>query len=92
MADVARMASLPDWPGYVGAPRFATAAQGARDYAATMTLIREYAFKILDGFDYRKETRYSDSPITGGPPAGIPGYENESEQRQQQWLRAHARK
>lgn len=83
--DIRRLAEAPDWPGYLGAPRFATPSQGARDYQVTFHLISEYAEKILDGFDYRSVKRYGDE-------AGmVPPYEGDQEKRQMMWLAAHRR-
>lgn len=60
MADLIRLARAPDWPGYFGAPRLATAAQGARATHAGAAAAVSYALKILDGLDPRTIHRMSD--------------------------------
>lgn len=81
--DLEKIAARPDWTGYFGAPRYATAAQGARDHEVTLALLRDYTFRILDGFDYRSVPRVSAA-------SDIPPYELEQEARQQEWIRKHA--
>ena len=76
------IAARPDWPGYFGAPRYATAAQGARDHQVTLALLQDYAFRILDGFDYRTVPRVSAA-------TDVPPDELEQERRQQDWLKRH---
>lgn len=61
MADLVRLAREPEWPGYFGAPRLATAAQGARAAAAGAAAATSYAFRILDGLDPRTVPRISDA-------------------------------
>jgi creatinine amidohydrolase/Fe(II)-dependent formamide hydrolase-like protein len=60
MADLIRLARAPDWPGYLGAPRLATAAQGARATQAGAAAAISHALKILDGLDPRTIRRISD--------------------------------
>lgn len=58
-AELFRIAGAPNWPGYVGSPRLATAGHGARlqQYAATRNSV--LALAILDGLDEREIPRYS---------------------------------
>jgi creatinine amidohydrolase/Fe(II)-dependent formamide hydrolase-like protein len=58
--DLYRMAALPDWPGYFGAPRLASAALGAQDFAEQVSLLKQFALQILDGADYHKIPRFAD--------------------------------
>jgi len=58
-ADMVRIAHLPDWPGYFGAPRYATAAMGQALLARLLREPIETAMKILDGADERTMPRYS---------------------------------
>lgn len=83
-----KIAERADWPGYFGAPRFATAAQGARDHEVTLALLKQYALKIVDGFDYRSVPRHSDTSDLGV--SAVPPNETAAEQRQQQWIAKHS--
>jgi creatinine amidohydrolase/Fe(II)-dependent formamide hydrolase-like protein len=58
--DLYHLAEEKDWPGYFGAPRFASAAFGAQDFAEQTRRLNQMAIQILDGFDYRKLPRFAD--------------------------------
>ncbi len=58
--DLYRLAALPDWPGYFGAPSLASAALGAQDFAEQVGLLKQFALQILDGADYHKIPRFAD--------------------------------
>jgi hypothetical protein len=55
--DVARQAS---WPGYLGSPRQASAALGARTWRSFADAAVDHLFKILDGADPSQFQRYAD--------------------------------
>ncbi len=59
--DWVRVARAPDWPGYIGSPRVATAALGAWAWKLYSSRIVDLALNILDGADYRRIPRYADS-------------------------------
>src|SRR5215467_1338603 len=59
-ADLVRIAQGQGWPGYFGAPRFATAAMGAQEFTRSSQNLNAMALKILDGLDFRKIPRYTD--------------------------------
>jgi hypothetical protein len=52
-AALTEVAAAPDWPGYFGSPRLATASAGAKvvEYRTRQTI--ELALRILDGLDWR---------------------------------------
>jgi hypothetical protein len=58
--DLYRLAAANGWPGYFGAPRLASAAFGAEDYAEQSRRLTRMALQILDGLDYRKIPRFAD--------------------------------
>jgi creatinine amidohydrolase len=91
-SDLRTLASRDDWPGYFGAPRLATASQGAKQFEARMAIINKYVLAILDGYDYRALPRYGDKTpdalLPGGDPAVFKEEDAQAE-RQQQWLKAH---
>jgi creatinine amidohydrolase len=91
--DIHRVATAPGWPGYIGSPRWATAARGARSNAKWLKIHSAFALKVLDGADERDAPRY------GSKPSAVPedlaldreilAREEELEKRQQAWLKAH---
>ena len=89
--DLVRIAKAKGWPGYFGAPRFATVAMGAQGFALSSQKVNEMAMQILDGLDYRKIPRYvdeMDSLNVAGEDSELE-YERTQEKRQQDWLKAH---
>ena len=84
------LSRAPGWPGYVGAPRLATAAQGARIIGAAIGAIVSQALRILDGEDPSAIPRVGDA--AGDPPAMIAAdldaarHEATLRQRQEEWL------
>jgi hypothetical protein len=88
--DLVRIAHRPEWPGYFGAPRHASAALGRALLARNLRAPIEAAMKILDGADERTMPRYSKMIYT------VPGvsavmdssakYDAAVEARQQAWL------
>ena len=92
--DLYRMAALPDWPGYFGAPRLASAAMGAQDFAEQVNLLKQFALQILDGADYRKIARFEDDT----DPRDAIGqdeelkHDQELEKKELDWLRSGHRR
>jgi len=89
--DLYRIAAVGDWPGYFGAPRLASAAFGARDFAEQSRKLSEMALQILDGFDYRKLPRFADDldPRDAIGQAEEVRHEQEVEKQETEWLRSH---
>ena len=85
--DLAELAKRPDWPGYFGSPRLATAARGTR-WGAWAKVQINYALAIIDGADERLAQRVG---MTGdfNPNDAALAYEAEVERKQQAWLKAH---
>jgi hypothetical protein len=90
--DLVRLARAPEWPGYFGSPRLATAAQGARLWQRAGSYI-ELALRILDGLDERQIPRLSDVMSKSEPNLAIDRdaveRERHVEQQQQAWLKKH---
>ena len=90
-AELFRVAGAPNWPGYVGSPRLATAAHGARlqQYRATQNSV--LALAILGGLDEREIPRYSrfmlnDKTVVNAL-EGATKYEAEVERKQREWMK-----
>ncbi len=75
--EVARMASAPDWPGYVGAPALAKASCGTAFHEKTMAMIIDLALRILDGEEVDLTPCYDRTPLQDS------GW---AERKQQEWL------
>src|ERR1700747_66907 len=90
-ADLARIAKAEGWPGYFGAPRLATAAMGAQEFALSSQSVNAIALQILDGLDSRKLPRYADEM----DPLNVVGenaelqHEQAAERRELDWLRTN---
>lgn len=90
LGDLFRIAGTKDWPGYFGAPRFASAALGAPYFSDFVRAESELVLKILDGLDYRTIPHFSDQFDIGK----IPGLEAEREHdqawqsKETEWLRS----
>ena len=63
MNDLVGLAREPQWPGYFGAPRVASASQGARLFKSASAAASAYALKILDGLDPRTLPRIGDAAL-----------------------------
>ncbi len=59
-AEYARIAQRADWPGYVGAPRFASLELGEWLYQTQHRNCSDLALRLLDGLDERAVARYGD--------------------------------
>jgi creatinine amidohydrolase/Fe(II)-dependent formamide hydrolase-like protein len=95
-ADLVTAARKPDWPGYFGAPRHASAARGAAQYEQEVAYLRGMAQKVLDGYDVRADPRYSDVALEDPAIAQVVeaalAHEAAQEARQQAWLRSRGKK
>jgi creatinine amidohydrolase/Fe(II)-dependent formamide hydrolase-like protein len=91
MADVLRTAERRDWPGYVGAPRLATAAFGAKALQDATERLAKLATQILDGRDPQAIPRRDDVISSGAEQrkvdAQATAYDAELEKKQTEWLR-----
>lgn len=91
--DLVRLAQAPEWPGYFGSPRLATAAYGAADITTFTKAMTAVALKILDGADERQFPRMTDFMTKSGANVGIDRDALERERRIQQkqleWLQQH---
>jgi len=91
-ADMVQIARLDGWPGYWGAPRYASAAFGADSFHKIAEKMSGLALQVLDGLEWRKIPRFSDEQIAGIRAAGqqIAGaeYDRKREQRQMEWLKS----
>lgn len=85
-AQMRATATAPNWPGYFGSPRRASAAFGAIVTKQISSMTVALALRILDGFDYRQIQRLGDTgpndPITQAALA----HDEESARRQSEWL------
>ena len=88
-----RLAALPDWPGYVGSPRHATAALGHRIFDADTKELVSIALRLLDGeVDERKTGRLAAlMKIPGVAKALEPSKQRDAAiaKRQQEWIAGH---
>jgi creatinine amidohydrolase/Fe(II)-dependent formamide hydrolase-like protein len=91
LEDLPKLARRPDWSGYFGSPRLATAARGARWIGYAKIQI-DYALTILDGADERRAERtgagLGDHPAAQDPERDSLAREAEIEKKQQTWLKA----
>jgi creatinine amidohydrolase len=91
MADVLRVAERPGWPGYVGAPRLATAAFGAQALRDATERITKIATQILDGRNPdsfpRREDVVESGPEQGKVDAAATAYDAALQKKQTDWLK-----
>lgn len=89
-ADLVTVATKPEWPGYFGAPKHASAAVGAEIYGALQAKSKEYLLKVLDGADPKQWPRYfsilSQDPTIAAINADTARHDVELERKQQDWL------
>jgi hypothetical protein len=83
-------AKRPDWPGYLGSPRQATAALGARIWSSFAAAASEHVLKILDGADPGQFQRYADllarNPLFQTWIKASDARDAERQARQQAWI------
>jgi creatinine amidohydrolase/Fe(II)-dependent formamide hydrolase-like protein len=90
-ADLVRIAKSEGWPGYFGAPRLATAAMGAQEFALSSQNVNAMTLQILDGLDFGKIPRYADEM----DPLDVVGenaelqHEQAVEKRELDWLKTN---
>ena len=88
------IAREPDWPGYFGAPRMASPAQGARIFEAVVDAAIHYALQILDGLDPRSIPRIGtlaeENPVNVAIDADALRREREILRKQEEWLAARS--
>jgi len=89
-ADLVKLASAKDWPGYFGSPRAASAAPGAQGYRVTVEALSATVFRILDGWDPKGEPRYEDvisrDPAVRAVNDGADTEDARREKRQRDWM------
>jgi creatinine amidohydrolase/Fe(II)-dependent formamide hydrolase-like protein len=94
LGDLFRIAGEKDWPGYFGAPRFASPALGARYFSDFVRVESDLVLKILDGLDCRTIPHFSDQFDSDK----IPGLRAESEHdrawqnKEIEWLKSSEKK
>jgi creatinine amidohydrolase len=90
-ADLVRIAKAEGWPGYFGAPRLATAAMGAREFALSSQNVNAIALQILDGLDSKKIPRYADEmdPLNVAGENAELQHEHAVEKRELDWLKTN---
>lgn len=83
--EMVALARKPDWPGYFGAPRFASREAGKVAMDAVTDKAVQVALEILGGAKMKGYPRFSDSPQA----RNAPGIDNEPQRvRQAAWLDA----
>ncbi len=86
-----QVAKAPNWLGYIGSPRLATAAYGARLQQYRAMQNNALAIAILDGLDEREIPRYADFMLNDKTVLreleGSTKYEVEVERKQRNWMK-----
>jgi creatinine amidohydrolase/Fe(II)-dependent formamide hydrolase-like protein len=90
--DLFQVAKAPNWLGYIGSPRLATAAYGARLQQYSAARANALALAILDGLlDEREIPRYANFMLSNRTVAkeleGSSRYEAEVERKQREWMK-----
>lgn len=80
-AELVGIAKGEGWPGYFGAPRFATAAMGAMEFTRSSENLNATALQILNGLDPRKISRWADKEDAEVK------YDEAIEKREMDWLK-----
>jgi hypothetical protein len=90
-AHLVELARADGWPGYFGAPAYATAAIGAANQEDRARRLIATALKVLDGWDPAAEPRFGDMMLKVD--AAVRGviersrrHDDEIEARQRAWL------
>ena len=95
-AGLQRIAATPGWPGYFGAPRYASAELGRRLVEAENHQFVTLALQILDGLDERQIPRLSVIRGQSPGPASVwrasAVHDSTVEARQRAWLVRHGRR
>lgn len=86
----------PNWPGYFGSPRLATAARGAQIYGRRLARYVEFALRVLDGWDPSQAPRLAEvsrrDPGWAVVDSVFAEYERRIAARQERWLRERNRR
>ncbi|MEO6654585.1 MAG: creatininase family protein [Pyrinomonadaceae bacterium] len=87
--DFSIVAARPDWLGYFGTPRRATAAYGRHVMEYRSSLMNKTALSIVDGADPKKIKRYADQAMKEEATvvAGGLKYDASVEKKQQNWIK-----
>jgi creatinine amidohydrolase/Fe(II)-dependent formamide hydrolase-like protein len=89
---LAAIGKRPDWNGYFGSPRLASAARGARIMQAQAARIVSLALDAVDGRDLARIPRYGDvahsEPGNDDIDAAVLTHERRLADRQASWLRS----
>ena len=84
------IARKPDWPGYLGSPRLATAQIGERIWTTFAAAAVDHMLKIVDGADPRQFPRYADllrkNPVFADWIKTGEARDADRRTRQQEWL------
>lgn len=94
-AHLIELAQEKDWPGYFGAPKYATAALGHEDYSGQFNKAAELMLKLMNGFDPSGMQRYSDmmhadKDVMKTITAGL-AHEAKLKKQQEDWLAKRAK-
>ena len=91
LPELFQVASAANWQGYIGSPRLATAAYGARLQQYRSARANALALAILDGLDEREIPRYADFMLNDKTVLreleGSTKYEAEVERKQRNWMK-----
>lgn len=87
--ELVKVAQKPGWPGYFGAPRFASAAYGAAVMRYRSEMYIGMALQILDGKDDREIPRYANIAMAGTEEVvkAALAYDETVRKKQYDWLR-----
>jgi creatinine amidohydrolase len=88
--DLVQIARQPEWPGYFGAPKYASAAQGADEFQRFTEAAVELALKIIDGFAYSTLKQHAElvtsDPAVAGVVRNALAEEDRLKKQQEAWL------
>jgi creatinine amidohydrolase/Fe(II)-dependent formamide hydrolase-like protein len=88
--DLIRIAQTPGWPGYFGAPKQATAAEGQGRIQRRSKVAADYMWRIVEGADERDIPRYATIKAHSEPNVKIDraaaAHERAREERFSAWL------
>jgi len=88
--DLIRIAQAPRWPGYFGAPKQATAAEGRARVQGRSKVAAEYMWRIIEGADEREISRWATTIMQSESIVKIDraeaAHERAREQRFSAWL------
>jgi creatinine amidohydrolase/Fe(II)-dependent formamide hydrolase-like protein len=91
LQDLAAISRRPDWNGYFGSPRLASAARGAGAMRAQAERVAALALDVLDGRDLAGAPRYGDvshaEPGNDEIDAAVLAHEADLSARQAKWIR-----